>query len=45
MMSDSDAATAGRRFALLSFLYGEKEAKLREEYNLRTGGQYRAGPP
>lgn len=32
----------GLRFVLLTFLYGEKEAKIREEYNVRTGGTYRA---
>jgi len=36
--------TAGQRFVLLTFFYGEKEARAREEYNLRTGGAYRAGP-
>lgn len=35
--------TAGRRFVLLTFLYGEKEAKAREEYAKKTGGGYRAG--
>ncbi|WP_448563594.1 2OG-Fe(II) oxygenase [Trichothermofontia sp.] len=32
----------GNRFALTSFLYGEAEARMREEYNRRTGGDYRA---
>ncbi|WP_448571249.1 2OG-Fe(II) oxygenase [Trichothermofontia sp.] len=32
----------GNRFALTSFLYGEAEARIREEYNRRTGGDYRA---
>jgi hypothetical protein len=27
---------------LLTFLYGEKEAKMREEYAKKTGGAYRA---
>lgn len=30
--------TAGRRFALLSFFYGEREARLREQYAYRTAG-------
>ena len=34
--------TAGRRFVLLSFFYGEREAREREEHNRRTGGDYRA---
>jgi len=32
----------GDRFALTSFLYGEAEARIREEYNRKTGGDYRA---
>ncbi len=33
---------AGKRFVMLTFFYGEKEAKIREEYNRRTGGAYRS---
>ena len=29
--------TAGRRFALLSFFYGEREARLRDELAARAG--------
>lgn len=32
----------GNRFALTSFFYGEAEARIREEYNRKTGGDYRA---
>lgn len=42
LLHEATDVTAGRRFVLLTFLYGEKEAKIREEYNLRTGGNYRA---
>lgn len=34
--------TAGRRFVLLSFFYGEAEAKIREENAKRAGLEYRA---
>jgi peroxiredoxin/predicted 2-oxoglutarate/Fe(II)-dependent dioxygenase YbiX len=44
LLHEATDVTAGRRFVLLSFFYGEREAKIREEYNKRTGGQYRAGP-
>ncbi|HUB25447.1 MAG TPA: 2OG-Fe(II) oxygenase, partial [Tepidisphaeraceae bacterium] len=43
LLHEATDVTAGRRFVLLTFLYGEKEAKLREEYAKRTGGGYRAG--
>jgi hypothetical protein len=40
--AEATDVTAGRRFVLLSFFYGEQEAKLRDEYNRRVGGAYRA---
>ena len=42
LLHEATDVTAGRRFVLLSFLYGDAEAKAREEYNRRTGGSYRA---
>ena len=42
MLHEAMDVTAGRRFVLLSFLYGEAEAKKREEYNRRRAG--RTGP-
>jgi hypothetical protein len=42
LLHEAADVTAGLRFVLLSFLYGEKEAKMRQEYNIRTGGIYRA---
>jgi predicted 2-oxoglutarate/Fe(II)-dependent dioxygenase YbiX/peroxiredoxin len=42
LLHEATDVTAGRRFVLLTFLYGEKEAKMREEYARRTGGGYRA---
>jgi hypothetical protein len=42
MLHEAMDVKAGRRFVLLSFLYGEAEAKKREEYNRRMGGTYRA---
>jgi peroxiredoxin len=42
LLHEATDVTAGRRFVLLTFLYGEKEAKIREEYAKRTGGGYRA---
>ncbi len=42
LLHEATDVTAGRRFVLLSFFYGEAEAKIREEYNKRTGGNYRA---
>jgi peroxiredoxin len=42
LLHEATDVTAGRRFVLLSFFYGEREAKIREEYNARTGGAYRA---
>jgi predicted 2-oxoglutarate/Fe(II)-dependent dioxygenase YbiX len=35
VLHEVTAVTKGRRFALLSFLYGEREAQQREEYNRR----------
>jgi peroxiredoxin/predicted 2-oxoglutarate/Fe(II)-dependent dioxygenase YbiX len=43
MLHEATDVTAGRRFVLLTFFYGEREAKAREEYNKRVGGGYRAG--
>jgi peroxiredoxin/predicted 2-oxoglutarate/Fe(II)-dependent dioxygenase YbiX len=42
LLHEATDVTAGRRFVLLTFLYGEKEAKLREEYAKKTGGGYRS---
>ena len=42
LLHEATDVTAGRRFVLLSFFYGEREARLREEYNRRTGGHYKA---
>jgi peroxiredoxin/predicted 2-oxoglutarate/Fe(II)-dependent dioxygenase YbiX len=42
LLHEATDVTAGRRFVLLSFLYGEAEAKAREEYNKRVGGGYKA---
>jgi predicted 2-oxoglutarate/Fe(II)-dependent dioxygenase YbiX len=42
LLHEATDVTAGRRFVLLSFFYGEAEAKLREEYNKRVGGEYKA---
>ncbi len=42
LLHEATDITAGRRFVLLSFFYGDLEAKMREEYNKRTGGNYRA---
>jgi peroxiredoxin/predicted 2-oxoglutarate/Fe(II)-dependent dioxygenase YbiX len=42
LLHEATDVTAGKRFVLLSFFYGEKEARIREEYNRRTGGGYRA---
>ena len=43
LLHEATDVTKGRRFVLLTFLYGEKEAKAREEYAKKTGGNYRAG--
>jgi peroxiredoxin/predicted 2-oxoglutarate/Fe(II)-dependent dioxygenase YbiX len=43
LLHEATDVTAGRRFVLLTFLYGEKEAKIREEYAKKTGGGYRTG--
>ena len=42
LLHEATDVTAGRRFVLLTFLYGEKEAKVREDYAKRTGTGYRA---
>jgi peroxiredoxin/predicted 2-oxoglutarate/Fe(II)-dependent dioxygenase YbiX len=42
LLHEATDVTNGRRFVLLSFFYGEREAKLREEYDRRAGGDYRA---
>jgi peroxiredoxin len=42
LLHEATDVTAGQRFVLLSFFYGEKEAKIREDYNKRTGGGYKA---
>jgi peroxiredoxin/predicted 2-oxoglutarate/Fe(II)-dependent dioxygenase YbiX len=42
LLHEATDVTAGRRFVLLTFLYGEAEARAREEYNRRVGGEYRA---
>ena len=42
LLHEATDVTAGRRFVLLTFFYGDKEARIREEYNKRVGGTYRA---
>lgn len=42
LLHEATDVTAGRRFVLLSFFYGEAEARRREEYARRNGGGYRA---
>ncbi|HVT89431.1 MAG TPA: redoxin domain-containing protein [Tepidisphaeraceae bacterium] len=42
LLHEATDVTAGRRFVLLSFFYGEKEAKIREEYSKKVGSEYRA---
>lgn len=42
LLHEATDVTAGRRFVLLTFFYGDKEAALREQYNKRVGGSYRA---
>jgi peroxiredoxin/predicted 2-oxoglutarate/Fe(II)-dependent dioxygenase YbiX len=42
LLHEATNVIRGRRFVLLSFFYGEQEARLRERYNERTGGGYRA---
>jgi predicted 2-oxoglutarate/Fe(II)-dependent dioxygenase YbiX len=44
LLHEATDVTAGRRFVLLTFFYGEREAQRREEYNRRVGGEYRAMP-
>jgi predicted 2-oxoglutarate/Fe(II)-dependent dioxygenase YbiX len=43
LLHEATDVTAGKRFVLLTFLYGEKEAKIREDYAKRTNTGYRAG--
>jgi len=42
LLHEATDVTAGRRFVLVTFLYSEIEAKMREEYNRHSGGTYRA---
>jgi predicted 2-oxoglutarate/Fe(II)-dependent dioxygenase YbiX len=42
LLHEATDVTAGRRFVLLTFFYGDREAKIREEYSRRTGGTYKA---
>ena len=42
LLHEATDVTAGRRFVLLSFFYGEAEARRREEYARRVGQAYRA---
>jgi peroxiredoxin len=42
LLHEATDVTAGSRFVLLSFFYGEAEARKREEYARRTGDTYRA---
>jgi hypothetical protein len=37
LLHEATDVTAGRRFVLLSFFYGEAEAKMREQYNQKAG--------
>jgi peroxiredoxin/predicted 2-oxoglutarate/Fe(II)-dependent dioxygenase YbiX len=43
LLHEATDVTAGRRFALLSFLYGDQQARMREELARRIGGEYRVG--
>ena len=40
LMHEAMPVTKGRRFVLLSFFYGEKEAKIRQEYAARHGSEH-----
>lgn len=42
LLHEATDVTAGRRFVLLTFFYGESDARAREQYNRRVGGAYRA---
>jgi peroxiredoxin/predicted 2-oxoglutarate/Fe(II)-dependent dioxygenase YbiX len=42
LLHEATNVTAGRRFVLISFFYGEREAKMRQEHSRRTGGTYQA---
>ncbi|MBI3468442.1 MAG: 2OG-Fe(II) oxygenase, partial [Planctomycetes bacterium] len=42
LLHEATDITAGRRFVLLSFFYGEVEARMREAYSRRVGGDYEA---
>lgn len=42
LLHEAMDVTAGKRFVLLSFFYGEAEAKIREEYSKRAGLAYKA---
>ncbi len=42
ILHEATDVTAGERYVLLSFLYGEEEARLREAYHRRSGGSYTA---
>jgi peroxiredoxin/predicted 2-oxoglutarate/Fe(II)-dependent dioxygenase YbiX len=42
LLHEATDISAGRRFVLLSFFYGEHEARLREEYNRRVAGDSKA---
>jgi peroxiredoxin len=42
LLHEATDITAGRRFVLLSFLYGEAEAQQRQQYAEQIGGDYRA---
>jgi hypothetical protein len=42
LLHEATDVTAGRRFVLLSFFYGEAEAKMREQHNQKAGNAQRA---
>ena len=42
LLHEATDVTAGLRFVLLSFFYGEAEAKMREAYSQKSGEHYRA---
>lgn len=42
LLHEATDVTKGQRFVLLSFFYGEAEAKVREDYSKRAGGGYKA---
>jgi peroxiredoxin/predicted 2-oxoglutarate/Fe(II)-dependent dioxygenase YbiX len=44
LLHEATDVTAGRRFVLIDFFYGEAEARMREAYARQTGDGYRGAP-